>query len=131
MKNEVVEQNVGLSKNFFEKYFREVSLIKIKSLFEKEISDTLINVKNWYKLAYHYTRKEIVCVERNKFRYGYMLSKGKKGGKSLFQYCFKTNNNYDRVSIPECVYLEEGKKIKDKWTQGIICELNELEKKLN
>ena len=71
----------------------------------------------------------MVCVKRKEFRYGYMLSKEKKEGKSLFQYCFKTNNGYDRVSIPEWVYLEEGKKVKDKWTQGIICELKELEKK--
>lgn len=70
-----------------------------------------------------------MCLEYNKFKDEFMLDEEKKGGKSLFQYCFWTNKDNDRVSIPEWVNLEKGKKVKDKWTQGIICELNGLSPK--
>lgn len=67
-------RGLGLSDTFFEKYFLNVGW-KTSEIYTIEVdkSTNIAQVSNWYKLAYHYSRKEAAC-----FMYKRTLCKNEK-----------------------------------------------------
>lgn len=60
-------RHIGLSDDFFDLYFNNTDAIK--ELYKISVVDNVAQASNWYKLTYHYTRKEEACFINKKCLY--------------------------------------------------------------
>lgn len=116
----------GLGKKFIKEYFtEEYRDEKIKELFQEDDEKSSVEVENWYKLEYYYTKKIKLICENGKMRL-FKRDKDKKETCFLFEYCLKNLNVRERERILLKLSSFSNRKAKDSWTKKIIDDLNKF-----